>query len=150
MEWRGSYPINHILNYNNHQKEPVNTYQMLLGLGVGGIVIIGAIIAMDISKVAIATQDYDIFVDPLIDKQSLFVMGRVTIHNTGSQPLTNIKVNFGEGDILDLGTLDAGKKVILSPPSDNKMEFVQVTADHDIFVNKAYREPPKMVGMMGS
>ena len=110
----------------------------------------GVIFGLDISKVAIATQDYDIFVDPLIDEQSLFVMGRVTIQNTGYQPLTNVKVNFGEGDITELGTLDPGEKIILSPPSDNKMEFVQVSADPDIFVNKAYRSPPKMVGMMGS
>jgi len=27
---------------------------------------------------------------------------------------------------------------------------VMVYADNDIFVNKAYREMPKMVGMMGS
>ena len=123
---------------------------MLLGAGIGGIVIIALVITLDISKVAIATQDYDIYVDPLIDKQSLFVMGRVTIQNTGSQPLTNVRVNFGGGDILELGTLDVGERVILSPPAENEMKFVQVTADPDIFVSKAYRTPPKMVGMMGS
>lgn len=110
----------------------------------------GVTFGLDISKVAIATQDYDIFVDPLLDDQIIFVMGRVTIQNTGSQPLTNVRVNFGEGDITEIGTLDPGEKIILSPPSDNKMEFVQVSADPDIFVNKAYRSPPKMVGMMGS
>jgi len=123
---------------------------MLIGAGIGGIVIIALVITLDISKVAIATQDYDIYVDPLIDKQSLFVMGRVTIQNTGSQPLTNVRVNFGGGDILELGTLDVGERVILSPPAENEMKFVQVTADPDIFVSKAYRTPPKMVGMMGS
>jgi len=30
------------------------------------------------------------------------------------------------------------------------MEFVMISADNDVFVNKAYREMPKMVGMMGS
>jgi len=30
------------------------------------------------------------------------------------------------------------------------MEFVMVTADEGIFVNKAYRIPVKMPGMMGS
>ncbi len=122
----------------------------MIALIVGGVAIMGVIIGMDISKVAIATQDYDIFVDPLLDEQNLFVMGRVTIQNTGSQPLTDVKVNFGEGDVTELGTLDPGEKVILSPPSDNNMEFVQVTAEPDIFVSKAYRSPPKMVGMMGS
>ena len=123
---------------------------MLLGAGIGGIVIIALVITLDISKVAIATQDYDIYVDPLIDEQSLFVMGRVTIQNTGSQPVTNVRVNFGGGDTLELGTLDAGERIILSPPAENEMKFVQVTADPDILVGKAYRTPPKMVGMMGS
>jgi len=128
----------------------VNNYTILLGAGIGAIVIIALIITLDISKVVIATQDYDIYVDPLIDEQSLFVMARVTIQNTGFQPLTNVKVNFGGGDTLELGTLAAGEKVILSPPPENEMKFVQVTADPDIFVSKAYRTPPKMVGMMGS
>ncbi|MGI9567749.1 MAG: hypothetical protein ACR2LL_12155, partial [Nitrosopumilus sp.] len=84
------------------------------------------------------------------DKQSLFVMGRVTIQNTGSQPLTNVHVNFGQGDTLDLGTLKVGQKIIVSPPPENPMEFVMISADNEIFVNKSYREMPKMVGMMGS
>ena len=125
-------------------------YSVLISAGIGIIVIIGAIIVLDISKVAIATQDYDIFVDPLIDEQNLFVMARVTVQNTGSQPLTNVKINFGGGDILELGTLDAGEKILVSPPQENEMKFVQVSADPDIFVSKIYRTPPKLVGMMGS
>ncbi len=125
-------------------------YSVLISAGIGIIVIIGAIIALDISKVAIATQDYDIFVDPLIDEQNLFVMARVTVQNTGSQPLTNVKINFGGGDILELGTLDAGEKILVSPPQENEMKFVQVSADPDIFVSKTYRTPPKLFGMMGS
>lgn len=125
-------------------------YSVLISAGIGIIVIIGAIIALDISKFAIATRDYDIFVDPLIDEQNLFVMARVTVQNTGSQPLTNVKINFGGGDILELGTLDAGEKILVSPPQENEMKFVQVSADPDIFVSKIYRTPPKLVGMMGS
>ncbi len=128
----------------------VNTYRAFIIAGVVAVGVIGAIVTLDISKVSIATQDYEIFVDPLKDEQNMFVMGRVTIQNTGAKPLTNIKVNFGDGDTLQLGTLKAGERIILSPPPDNKMEYVMVTADNDIFVNKAYRSPPKMVGMMGS
>ncbi len=128
----------------------MENYRILIFACIGGIAIISAIIAMDISRVVIATQEYDIYVDPLLDEQILFVMGRVTIQNTGSQPLTNVKINFGEGDILELGTLDPGERIIVSPPAYNKMEFVMVSADPDIFVSKAYRSPPKMVGMMGS
>ncbi len=125
-------------------------YTVIVGMMVGSIVIISVIFGADILKLSIPTQDHDIFVDPVIDKQSLFVMGRVTIQNTGSQPLTNVQVNFGGGDVLDLGTLKTGQKILVSPPPDNPMEFVMVNADNDVFVSKAYRELPKMVGMMGS
>ena len=125
-------------------------YTVVLGIGVVAIAIMGLIFGMDVLKLSVSTQEHDIYVDPLLDKQSLFVMGRVTIQNTGSQSLTNIHVNFGAGDTLDLGTLKPGQKIIVSPPPDNPMEFVMISADNGIFVNKAYREMPKMVGMMGS
>ena len=125
-------------------------YTVILVAGIAAIVIAAVIFGGDILKLSIPTQEYDIFVDPILDKQSLFVMGRVTIQNIGSQPLTNIHVNFGAGDTIDLKTLKVGQKIILSPPPDNPMEFVMISADNDIFVSKAYRELPKMVGMMGS
>jgi len=128
----------------------MNQYSVIIFAGISVIVLVAIVFGMDIVKLSVSTQEYDIFVDPILDKQSLFVMGRVSIQNTGSQPLTNIHVNFGAGDTLDLGTLKAGQKIILSPPSDNPMEFVMISADNDIFVSKAYREMPKMVGMMGS
>ncbi len=125
-------------------------YTVIIAVGIATIVIVAAVFGAELVKLSVPTQEYDIFVDPILDKQSLFVMGRVMIQNTGSQPLTNIHVNFGAGDTLDLKTLKVGQKIILSPPPDNPMEFVMISADNDIFVSKAYREMPKMVGMMGS
>ncbi|HIG32597.1 MAG TPA: hypothetical protein EYQ09_04045 [Flavobacteriales bacterium] len=123
---------------------------MILLIGISVIVAMGIIFGMDFLKFSIAVQEYDIFVDPILDKQSLFIMGRVIIQNTGSQPLTNIHINFGAGDTLDIKVLKVGQKIIVSPPPENPMRFVMISADNDIFVNKAYREMPKMVGMMGS
>jgi len=128
----------------------VKQYTVIIAAGIAAIVLVAVVFGADLVKLSIPTQEYSIFVDPILDKQSLFVMGRVTIQNTGSQPLTNIHVNFGDGDTLDFGTLKPGQKIILSPPNDNSMEFVMISADNDIFVSKAYREMPKMVGMMGS
>ncbi len=128
----------------------MNQYTVIIAAGIGAIVLVVVVFGADIVKLSIPTEEYSIFVDPILDKQSMFVMGRVTIQNTGAQSLTNIHVNFGAGDTLDLKTLKAGQKIILSPPTDNPMEFVMINADNDIFVNKAYREMPKMVGMMGS
>ena len=128
----------------------VKQYTILVAACVGVIGIMAVVFGLDLLKFSVATQDYDIFVDPIIDKQNLFVTGRVTIQNIGSHTLTNIHVNFGAGDIIDIKAIKSGQKIILSPPSDNPMEFVMISADHDVFVNKAYRELPKMVGMMGS
>ena len=125
-------------------------YTILIAAGVGIIGLMAVIFGLDVLKLSISTQDYDIFVDPIIDKQNLFVTGRITIQNTGSQPLTNIHVNFGNGDTLDIDSLKSGQKIIISPPPDNPMEFVMIEADGGVFINKAYRELPKMVGMMGS
>ena len=97
-----------------------------------------------------STGGYSIMVDPTKEKQSLFVLARVTIQNTGSQPLTNLVVDYGNGDKDFLGKLNPGKVIILSPPGDNSLQYVIVTADGGIHVFKAYREPVAMPGMMGS
>lgn len=125
-------------------------YKVLLWGGVGIIAIISIVVGLSISKGVIVSEDYEIFVDPFKDEQDLFVMARVTIQNIGNQPLTNVRANFGGGDIQELGTLIPGQKIIISPPPENEMEFVMVTASEGILVNKAYRTPTKMPGMMGS
>ena len=118
--------------------------------GAGAIVAMAMIFGMDIAKLSIPAERHAIFVDPILDKQNLFVVGRVTVQNVGSEQLTNVRVNFGEGDIQELGTLDAGQKILLTPPDDNPMKLVTVSADNGVFETKTYRELPKMVGMMGS
>jgi len=128
----------------------VKNYTVLIIVIVAGIGIMAVSFGSNLVQMSIPTQDYDVYVDPIIDKQNLFDIGRVTIQNTGAKPLTNIHVNFGDGDTLDLKILEPGDKILLSPPPENSMQFVQVTADNEVFVSKAYRTPPKMVGMMGS
>ena len=55
-----------------------------------------------------STEGYSIMVDPTKEKQSLFVLARVTVQNTGSQPLTNLVVDYGDGDKDFLGELNPG------------------------------------------
>ena len=128
----------------------MGTYKIILIGITAAIVTIGVIVGVSLSKGIFSSQQYDVSVDPFKDPQSLFTMSRVTIQNTGSAPLTNVRANFGAGQIQELGTLKPGQKVIISPPSDNPMEFVIVTSDEGIYVNKAYRLPSKLPGMMGS
>ena len=128
----------------------MTTYQKLVLGGVGVIVILGIVIGLFVTKGVITSEEYEIFVDPFKDEQDLFVMARVIIQNVGNQPLTNVRANFGGGDIQELGTLTPGQKIIISPPPDNALEFVMVTAEEGILVSKAYRIPIKLPGMMGS
>jgi hypothetical protein len=128
----------------------MSAYKLLIIAGIAVIAIIGLVTALSLSKGVFSTQDYDVEVDPFKDPQNLFVTARVMIQNTGSKPLTNIKVDFGGGNLLVLGTLDPGQKVIISPPDGSPLEQVTVYADNGILVTKPYRIPPKMPGMMGS
>ena len=128
----------------------MGSYKFILIGAIAAIVIIGVLTALSLSKGILSTQEYQVDVDPFKDPQNLFVTARVMIQNTGSKPLTNIVVNFGDGDVQSLGTLTPGQKVILSPPEHNSLHLVSVTADNNVSVTKEYRIPPKMVGMMGS
>ena len=123
---------------------------VLLGIGAGSIVGIAALLFFSFSPGSISFEPYQLSVDAFKDSQSLFVMARVSIQNVGSQPLTNVTVDYGSGKKDFLGTLKPGQKVIVSPPENNQLDFVVVSANENIWINKAYREAPKMVGMMGS
>jgi hypothetical protein len=124
--------------------------KILIGCGVGGVAIIIAVLAVIAFPTSTTYSNHSVLVDPTVEKQSLFVIARVTIQNTGSQPLTNLAIDYGEGDKDFIGTLKSGQTIILSPPNGNPLQYVTVTADPDIYIFKAYREPVAMPGMMGS
>ena len=128
----------------------MTVYKYLIVGAIVSISVITILITLSISKGIITTQEYEIEVDPFKDPQNLFVTARVMIQNTGSKPLTNVLVNFGDGQVQSLGTIIPGQKVILSPPENNSLHIVSVSADNVVSVTKEYRIPPKMVGMMGS
>lgn len=125
-------------------------YKHLVIAGVAVVVIIGVLTTLSLSKGSFSTQDYEVDVDPFKDPQNLFVTARVMIQNTGGKPLTNVKVDFGGGHMLAVGTLDPGQKIMVSPPDLSPLEQVTVVADNGILVTKPYRVPPKIPGMMGS
>ena len=123
---------------------------ILIGSGIGGSVAIIILVISMAFPSSITIADNSIMVDPTKEKQSLFVLARVMIQNTGDQSLTNLTIDYGDGDKDFIPTLKPGKTIILSPPDGNSLQFVRVTADGGIDVYKAYREPIAMPGMMGS
>ena len=123
---------------------------ILIGCGIGGVIAVIILVITMAFPGSTVTSDNSILVDPTKEKQSLFVLARVMIQNTGNQPLTNITVDYGDGDKDFIPILKPGKTIILSPPDGNSLQFVRVTADDNVDVYKAYREPVAMPGMMGS
>ena len=123
---------------------------ILIGCSIGGAAAVIILVITLAFPGSTTTSDYSILVDPTKEKQSLFVLARVTVQNTGSQSITNITIDYGDGDRDFIPTLKPGKTIILSPPEENSLQFVRVTADGGIDVYKAYREPIAMPGMMGS
>ena len=126
------------------------TKNILIGCGIGGAAAIIILVVTMAFPGSTTTSDSSILVDPTKEKQSLFILARVMIQNTGNHPLTNITIDYGGGDKDFIPTLKSGKTIILSPPDGNSLQFVRVTADGGIDVYKAYREPVAMPGMMGS
>ena len=94
-------------------------------------------------------SDFDLEIDALKEEQSLFTHTRVTITNTGKQPLTNINVNYGNTSET-VSRLDPGHSYPLSPPAGSNLDRIIVTSDQGINITKEYRTPIKMPGMMGS
>ena len=123
---------------------------IFIGCGIGAVAAVIILVITMAFPGSTVTSDNSILVDPTKEKQSLFVIARVMIQNTGNQPLTNITIDYGDGDKDFIPILKPGKTIILSPPDGNSLQFVRVTADGDIDVYKAYREPIAMPGMMGS
>ena len=123
---------------------------ILVGCGIGGAATIIILVVTMAFPGSTTTSDSSILVDPTKEKQSLFILARVMIQNTGNIPLTNITIDYGGGAKDFIPTLKPGKTIILSPPDGNSLQFVRVTADGGIDVYKAYREPVAMPGMMGS
>jgi len=124
--------------------------KVFLGGGIAVLIAISAVIIYTAFPSSTAFDDHSIMVDPTVEKQSLFTIARVTIQNTGTNPLTNLTINYGDNDTDFIGTLNPGKTLILSPPVGNSLQYVIITADGDVHVFKAYREPVAMPGMMGS
>lgn len=120
---------------------------IVAGISAGVIVAIVLVIFF-ISK---PTEKYSLSLDPFIDQQTLVTNTHVTIQNTGSEPLTNVRVDYGGGSKPDIiPILNPGDKMILSPPSNSDLQQVTVTTDQGFSITKPYRSAPKMVGMMGS
>lgn len=107
----------------------------------GGLAAIGIFLVFTFLLSA-PTQKYDISVNPIIVKDEMGIETHVMIKNTGINPLTNVKIDYGgtaKPDMIPL--LNPGDKISLSPPQGSDLSMVRVTADQGVNVTQPYREP---------
>lgn len=91
----------------------------------------------------IMIPDYRVKVDA-IKIQDVVQISDVRITNTGKLVLTDLKVNFGEGDVQSFARLEAGKTIWVSPKASS-LTTVTVTTSEEITLVKYFREPVSMV-----
>jgi hypothetical protein len=120
---------------------------VLIPIGAGATVAVILVLFL-----IMTTKDFALSVDPVISKGDFGVYTHVMIKNIGRQPVTNVKVDYGnqaKPDIIPV--LDPGDRIILSPPDGSDMSQVRVTADKGIDIVKPYASPTSapMIGNGG-
>ena len=121
----------------------------IIYLAIGIISIILVTIFIFNNSIFSNKNEFDLEIDALKEEQSLFTHTRATIKNTGKQPLTNIKVNYGNKSET-VRNLEPGQSYPLSPPAGSDLQRIIVTSEQGINITKEYRTPIKIPGMMGS
>ncbi len=102
--------------------------------------------------ISVPFKEYSLEVDALKDPESLLVNSRVVLKNNGKQALNDIYIVYDNNKNLteNLLRIDPGQTIILSPPQGALLNNVSVFTGEGISVDKAFRSPIKMPGMIGS
>lgn len=99
----------------------------------GGAAIVIAIVLLTVHG---PTSQYSLYVDARTESGDGVSESHVTILNSGSSALTNLRVDYG--NYTDkIPVLNPGERVILSPPSSSTT--VTVTDDQGITVTKPFQ-----------
>lgn len=115
------------------------------------IMIVGGIFIYNI-VISIPTRNYSLEIDAIKDPESLLLNSRVILKNTGLLPLNNINIMYDNNLKFTekINTIKPGETIILSPPTGTALNNVQVKSKEGIDLNKEFRSPIKLPGMIGS
>lgn len=120
----------------------------IVAASIGGASVLVAVVVLVFLS---PTQDYALSVDPIISKGDFGTYTHVFIKNTGREPVTNVRVDYGNQKSDTVPVLDPGDRIMLSPPGGSNLEQVKVTADNGIDIVKQYTSPANapMIGNGG-
>ncbi len=103
----------------------------------GGAAVAIAVVIMFVFQSA-PTAQYSLYVDARTESGDGLSESHVTIINTGSAPLTNIKMTYDTGNPDKVPLLNPKDKMILSPPSSAKT--VTITTDQGYTITKSFEQ----------
>lgn len=112
----------------------------VIGVSVGIVVVIIAIILI---QPILTKPDYRLEVDAM-KVNDLVQISNVRVTNTGKLALTELAIDFGEGDVQFFKNLESGYTLWVSPRAQN-LGTVTVTSKEGIHIVKDFRQPMSMV-----
>ena len=96
-------------------------------------------------------KPYSLEIDAIKDKTDISgTFYRVKVTNSGTNPLTGLKVNLGKGDIQNMDLLEPGQSFFFYPKPETNTSIVKVTTTEGIEKESNYRSPLKGIGLPGS
>ena len=96
-------------------------------------------------------KPYSLEIDAIKDKTDISgTFYRVKVTNSGTNPLTGLKVNLGIGDIQNMNLLEPGQSFFFYPKPETNTSIVKVTTTEGIEKESNYRSPLKGIGLPGS
>ena len=96
-------------------------------------------------------KPYSLEIDAIKDKTDISgTFYRVKVTNSGTNPLTGLKVNLGKGDIQNMNLLEPGQSFFFYPKPETNTSIVKVTTTEGIEKESNYRSPVKGIGLPGS
>ena len=120
-------------------------YYLIIGISIILLVILFFILKEQNKK------PYSLEIDAIKDKTDISgTFYRVKVTNSGTNPLTGLKVNLGKGDIQNMDLLEPGQSFFFYPKPETNTSIVKVTTTEGIEKESNYRSPLKGIGLPGS
>lgn len=105
------------------------------------LAIIPIILAISLSP----KDKYALEVDAIRDPSDLASFYRIVLVNKGSEELTNITIDFGSYK-QSIPKLMPNEKIVISPKQEVTRDYVIITSDEGIFIEKRFRIPTSLPG----